>query len=151
MILYEHDPEAPFQKILVKKDSAVIGVIRRNLNTGDYHYYDEEHGSLSCLLQEKGIDRIKLRIEELFYPSEVIPNSLDTGSVHAMPLVKNADTPVHVTVVAENDMPFRGFSGASLRSMVVGTLQKILDTVLSTAGALTHSLSSAKRLSTTSR
>ena len=136
MILYEHDPEAPFQKILVKKDSAVIGVIRRNLKTGDYHYYDEEHGALSCLLQEKGIDRIKLRIEELSYPGEVIPNSLDPGSVH---------------VIAENNMPSRGISGASLRSVVVGTLQKICDTVLSTAGALTHSLSSVKRLSTTPR
>jgi hypothetical protein len=151
LILYEHDPEAPFQKILVKKDSAVIGVIRRNLKTGDYNYYDEEHGALSCLLQEKGIDRIKLRIDELFYPYEIIPNSLDSGLAHAMPLDKNADTPVHVPVVVESDIPLRGISGISLRSMVVGTFQKIWHTVLSTAGTLTDSLSAVKRLSTTPR
>jgi len=64
-MVYEHDPEAPFLKILVKNGSSVIGVIRRNLKTGHYHFYDNRGGGLNCLFQEKRIDSIKMRIEEL--------------------------------------------------------------------------------------
>jgi hypothetical protein len=64
-MIYERDPESPFSKILVKNDSSVVGTIRRNLITGYYHFYDNQRGSLNCLLREKRIDSMKVRIEEL--------------------------------------------------------------------------------------
>jgi hypothetical protein len=64
-MIYERDPESPFSKILVKSDSSVVGTIRRNLITGHYHFYDNQRGALNCLLQEKRIDSMKMRIEEL--------------------------------------------------------------------------------------
>ncbi len=64
-MIYEPDPELPFQKILVKKDSAIVGVIRRNLLTGHYQYHDGEGGALHFLFKELRIDKIKRRIEEL--------------------------------------------------------------------------------------
>ena len=50
---------------LVKNDSSVVGTIRRNLITGHYHFYDNQRGGLNCLLEEKRIDSMKMRIEEL--------------------------------------------------------------------------------------
>jgi len=67
-MVYEHDPESPFGKILVKNGSSVIGIIRRNLKTGDYHFCGIERGPLNCLFQEKRVDHIKMRIEELINP-----------------------------------------------------------------------------------
>ena len=37
---FEHDPESPFLKILVKDGPSVVGIIRRNLKTGNYHFYE---------------------------------------------------------------------------------------------------------------
>ena len=65
-MIYEHNPESPFSKILVKNGSSVVGTIRRNLITGHYHFYDNLRDSLNCLFQEKRIDSMKIRIEELF-------------------------------------------------------------------------------------
>jgi len=64
-MIYERDPESPFSKIVVKDGSSVIGTIRRNLITGFYHFCDNQLGGLNCLFQEKRIDSIKMRIEEL--------------------------------------------------------------------------------------
>jgi hypothetical protein len=65
-MIYERDPESPFSKILVKNNSSVVDTIRRNLITGYYNFYDNQRGALNCLLQEKRIDAMKMRIEELF-------------------------------------------------------------------------------------
>ena len=46
-MIYERDPESPFSKILVKNDSSVVGIIRRNLITGHYHFYDNQRGALN--------------------------------------------------------------------------------------------------------
>ncbi len=62
---YERDFESPFSKILVKNSSSVVGTIRRNLITGLYHFYDNQRNELDCLFQEKRIDNMKMRIEEL--------------------------------------------------------------------------------------
>jgi len=64
-MVYERDPERPYSKIVVKSGSSVVGTIRRNLITGQYHFYDNQHGTLNSLLQEKRIDSMKTRIEEL--------------------------------------------------------------------------------------
>jgi hypothetical protein len=64
-MIYERDPASPFSKIMVKDGSSVVGTIRRNLITGYYHFCDNERGGLNCLFQEKRIDSIKMRIEEL--------------------------------------------------------------------------------------
>jgi hypothetical protein len=69
-LIYESDPESPFSKIVVKNGSSVVGTILRNLITGHYHFYDNQLGSLKCLLQEKRIDSMKTRIEELLDLSE---------------------------------------------------------------------------------
>ena len=69
-MIYERDPESPFSKILVKKGSSVVGIIRRNLITGHYHFCDNQRGGLNCLFQERRIDSIKMRIEELLDFSE---------------------------------------------------------------------------------
>ncbi len=59
---YEHYEEMPFHWFLVKNDSRVIGVIRRNLRTGEYQYYDDV-GSLKFKIKETSIERLKRRIE----------------------------------------------------------------------------------------
>jgi hypothetical protein len=64
-MIYERDPESPFSKIVVKNGSSVVGTIRRDLITGHYHFYDNQRGVLNSLLNEKRIDRMKTRIEEL--------------------------------------------------------------------------------------
>jgi hypothetical protein len=64
-MIYEHDPESPYSKILVKNGSSVVGTIRRNLITGHYHFYDTPHDALNCRFHEKRIDSMKIRIEEL--------------------------------------------------------------------------------------
>jgi len=69
-MVYERDPASPFSKIVVKNGSSVVGTIRRNLKTGLYHFCDNQLGGLNCLFQEKRIDCIKMRIEELFSLSE---------------------------------------------------------------------------------
>jgi hypothetical protein len=69
-LIYESDPESPFAKIVVKNGSSVVGTIRRNLITGHYHFYDNHRGVLNSLLQEKRIDNMKTRIEELLYLPE---------------------------------------------------------------------------------
>jgi hypothetical protein len=69
-LIYESNPESPFSKIVVKNGSSVVGTIRRNLITGHYHFYDNQIGSLNCLLEGKRIDNMKARIEELLDLSE---------------------------------------------------------------------------------
>jgi hypothetical protein len=64
-MIYERDPETPFSKILVKNGSSIVGTIRRNLITGHYHFYDDQRDELNCLFQEKRIDSMKTKIEEL--------------------------------------------------------------------------------------
>ena len=151
-MFYEHDREAPFLKILVKNDSSVVGVIRRSLDTGYYHYYEDMHNSLNCLLKEKRIDLIEMRIEELYALREVIPNLHDSGLVHRKLLNKTADTQVQQSIaVAENEMPMRGFSGTSLGTVVAGALQKIWGSVVSATRTLTEPASVAKWLSMTFR
>jgi len=59
-------------KILVKNGSSVIGVIRRNLKTGHYHFCESERDPLNCLFQEKRIDDIKMRVEELINLREAV-------------------------------------------------------------------------------
>lgn len=64
-MIYERDPESPFSKILVRNGSSVVGTIRRNLITGHYHFYDDQHDALNCLFKEKRIDIMKMKIEKL--------------------------------------------------------------------------------------
>jgi hypothetical protein len=64
-MIYERDPASPFSKIVVKNGSSIVGTIRRNLITGHYHFCDNQLGGLNCMFQEKRIDSIKTRIEEL--------------------------------------------------------------------------------------
>jgi hypothetical protein len=70
-MIYEPDPKSPFSKIVVKNGSSVVGTIRRDFETGLYHFCDNERGALNSPLQEKRIDSMKSRIEELFSLSEV--------------------------------------------------------------------------------
>jgi hypothetical protein len=70
-IIYERDPESPFSKIVLKNGSSYVGTIRRDFKTGLYHFYDNQRGALNCLFQEKRIDSMKTRIEELLDLSEV--------------------------------------------------------------------------------
>ncbi len=65
-MIYEHDPELPFLKIIVKKDSSPVGIIRRNLKTGVYLFFDNLSEGFKPLLQGNRIDKMKLRIEELY-------------------------------------------------------------------------------------
>ena len=46
-------------------------IVKRNLITGHYHFYDNHRGVLNSLLQEKSIRSMKTKIEELLYLSEV--------------------------------------------------------------------------------
>jgi len=69
-MIFEHDPERPFSKIVVKKGSSIVGTIRRNFNTGIYHFYDNQRGTLNSLLQARRIESMKLEIEGLFSLSE---------------------------------------------------------------------------------
>ena len=64
-VIYERDPESPFSKIVVKNGSSVVGTIRRDLIAGHYHFYDNQRYVLNCLFQDKRIDSMKMRIEEL--------------------------------------------------------------------------------------
>ncbi len=64
-MIYEPDPERPFSKIVVKNGSSVVGTIRRDFETGIYHFCDDQQGALNSLLEEKRIDSMKSRIEEL--------------------------------------------------------------------------------------
>jgi hypothetical protein len=64
-MIYELDPESPLWKILVKNGSSIVGIIRRNLETGHYHFYDSQCDAWNCLFQEKRFDSIKMRIEGL--------------------------------------------------------------------------------------
>jgi hypothetical protein len=64
-MIYELDPESPHLKILVKNGSSIVGIIRRNLETGHYHFYDSQCDAWNCLFQEKRFDSIKMRIEGL--------------------------------------------------------------------------------------
>jgi hypothetical protein len=67
-MIYEHDPESPFSKIVVKDGSSVVGTIRRNLITGHYHFYDNQRDVLNSLFLERRIDSMKMRIEKLLNP-----------------------------------------------------------------------------------
>jgi hypothetical protein len=69
-MIYERDPESPFSKIVVKDGLSVVGTIRRNLITGQYHFCDHQRGGLNCVFQEKRIEGIKMRIEELLHLPE---------------------------------------------------------------------------------
>jgi len=71
-MVYEHDPESPSLKILVKNDSSIVGIIRRDLRTGDYYFYDSRCDTRDCLFMEKRIDRIKKRIEGLLESGEAV-------------------------------------------------------------------------------
>ena len=64
-MIYEHDPESPFSKILVKDGPSVVGTIRRDLITGQYHFYDDQMDTLNSLFLEKRIDSMKTKIETL--------------------------------------------------------------------------------------
>lgn len=63
-MVYEHDVESPFREILVKDDSAVVGVIRRNLKTGEYQFYNDIT-TLHYVMKASRIERIKSKIETL--------------------------------------------------------------------------------------
>lgn len=63
-MIFEHDPERPFSKIVVKNGSSIVGTIQRNFETGIYHFCDDQRGALNSLLQEKRIDSMKMKIEE---------------------------------------------------------------------------------------
>jgi hypothetical protein len=67
-MIYEHSQESPFSNIRVKNGSTVVGTILRNLITGHYHFYEDQRDALNCLFQEKRIDSMKMRIEELLDP-----------------------------------------------------------------------------------
>ena len=69
-MIFENDLEKPFSKIVVKKGSSIVGTIRRNFNTGIYHFYDNQRGTLNSLLQARRIESMKLEIEGLFSLSE---------------------------------------------------------------------------------
>jgi hypothetical protein len=71
-MVYEHDPESPFLKILARDGSSVVGIIRRNLQTGHYHFFESQRDALNCLFREKRMDAIKMRIEELHNIREVV-------------------------------------------------------------------------------
>ena len=71
-MIYEPDPESPFSKIVVKNGSSVVGTIRRNFETGLYHFCDNQLDALVSLFQEKRIDSMKSRIEELLDLRKVI-------------------------------------------------------------------------------
>ena len=60
---YERDREFPFQKILVKEGRDTVGVIRRNLKTGDYQYYDNQADSLTPLFRAARLDNLKSWVE----------------------------------------------------------------------------------------
>ncbi len=60
---YLHDPENPFRKILVKDGSNTVGVIRRNLNTGHYQFYDSKENSMTPLYKVDRLDRMKLWVD----------------------------------------------------------------------------------------
>ncbi len=69
-MIYEHDRQFPFSKVVVKNGSSVVGTIRRNLITGHYHFYDNQGDVLNSLIQDKRIDSMKIRIEKLFKPQK---------------------------------------------------------------------------------
>ena len=62
-MIYERDREFPFQKILVKEGRETVGIIRRNLKTGDYQYYDTRPDSLTPLFRAARLDYLKLWVE----------------------------------------------------------------------------------------
>ncbi len=72
-MIYESDPELPFMKIIVKRDSSCVGIIRRNLKTGVYLFFDNLSEGFNPLLQGNRIDKMKLRIEELYSVRETEP------------------------------------------------------------------------------
>ncbi len=61
-MIYEHDRQFPFSKVVVKNGSSVVGTIRRNLITGHYHFYDNQRDTLNCLFQDKRIDSMKTEV-----------------------------------------------------------------------------------------
>ncbi len=63
-MIYEHDPQFPYRKIVVKDNLSVIGMIRRDLSTGTYHFY-ESSNDFRASFTEQRIDSIKMRIEEM--------------------------------------------------------------------------------------
>ena len=58
-MIYLHDPENPFQKILVKNDRDLVGIVRRNLKTGYYQFYDSKTDSVTPLFRAGRLDQIK--------------------------------------------------------------------------------------------
>jgi hypothetical protein len=71
-MIYEPDLGRPFSKIVVKNGSSVVGTIRRDFETGRYHFYDSHRGALDSLLQARRIDSMKSKIEELLDLRKVI-------------------------------------------------------------------------------
>ena len=45
-MIYEHDPEFPFQKVLVKDGNNGIGVIRGHIKTGHDQYFEARPDAL---------------------------------------------------------------------------------------------------------
>ena len=76
-MVYEHDPEFPFQKILVKNCGYVIGIIRRNHETGHYQFFDIKMDSLSPLFRATRLDIIKSWIETKY----LLPQPLLCGTI----------------------------------------------------------------------
>ena len=58
-MIFLHDPELPFHKILVKEAGFTLGVIRRNLKTGQYEFYESETNSPSPLFRAGRLEIIK--------------------------------------------------------------------------------------------
>lgn len=72
-MIYEPDLERPFSKIVVKNGSSVVGTIRRDFETGRYHFYDSQRDALvGSLFQARRIDSMKSKIEELLDLRKVI-------------------------------------------------------------------------------
>jgi hypothetical protein len=69
-MIFEHDPERPFSNIVVKNGPSIVGTIRRHFETGLYHFYDNQRGTLNSLLQARRIESMKSKIEGLFSLSE---------------------------------------------------------------------------------
>ncbi len=58
-MIFLRDPENPFAKILVKDRRGIVGIIRRNLKTGYYQFYDEKRDAITPLYKADRLDLMK--------------------------------------------------------------------------------------------
>ncbi len=58
-MIYSPDPENPFRKILVSDERGLLGIIRRNLKTGNYQFYDSKTDSINPLFRAGRLEQIK--------------------------------------------------------------------------------------------